>query len=382
VFGLAANGLPLHAAIEGFVETFDGAGDYASVDGVYHGFDNPAWHVEGDGDIVDGGYLFRNRSEPGTIESDGVGRIVTGRGSFVNRVEIKSPDLGDLTIDHSVDSSGSIYLASNLNPDSRGRSTMSVGIVEQIELGNHSDEWRLLYFVDNEYDGIWVPRGPHVILEIRYDDLTSTLFYSYDNDLGDDVPATEIGPFHLSGSVNEQHVTELRIRAAGNARADGLLDYWSLLSVSDVPGDFNGNGILDAADIDQLNEEVRSNTNDSFYDLNADVLVNDLDRQIWVHDLKQTYFGDADLDGTFDSADLVQVLASGEYEDGVELNSTWLTGDSDGDSEFTSGDLVVALADGGYEAGAAAVPEPAGGMLVIVAAALAATTQRSKTRRA
>jgi hypothetical protein len=94
--------------------------------------------------------------------------------------------------------------------------------------------------------------------------------------------------------------------------------------------------------------------------------------------------GDADLNGSFDSTDLVQVLAFGEYEDGVELNSTWLTGDWDGDGDFTSGDLVVALADGGYEAGAAAVPEPASAMLAMASAALVPMCRRrhSKTHRA
>jgi hypothetical protein len=166
-------------------------------------------------------------------------------------------------------------------------------------------------------------------------------------------------------------------------KSDGVLDFLSVTPFSDVPGDFNGNGILDAADIDQLSEQVRSNANDPLYDLNADAFVNDLDRQVWVHDLKSTYFGDADLNGTFDSTDLVQVLASGEYEDGVALNSTWLTGDWDGDGDFTSGDLVVALSDGGYEAGAtAAVPEPTPVLTMTAAAVIGARRhRRSKTRR-
>jgi hypothetical protein len=79
-------------------------------------------------------------------------------------------------------------------------------------------------------------------------------------------------------------------------------------------------------------------------------------------------------------------LASGEYEDGVELNSTWLTGDWNGDGEFTSVDLVVALADGGYEKGedAAAVPEPVSVLFTTIAAALVAIRRRgcAKTRRA
>jgi hypothetical protein len=137
--------------------------------------------------------------------------------------------------------------------------------------------------------------------------------------------------------------------SSGFGKFDGLLDFLSVTPFSDIEGDFNGNGVLDAADIDQLSAESRVTTSDPLYDLNADSLVNDLDRQFWIHNLKQTYFGDADLNGTFDSTDLVQVLAFCEYEDEVELNSTWLTGDWDGDGEFTSGDLVVALADGGMK---------------------------------
>jgi hypothetical protein len=367
---LWASGGPVHAAIEGFVETFDGTGDYASVGGTFSGLDNPDWQIAGDGELVDGGYSFQNRSEPGgPTEGDVVSRPVIGQGSFVNRVEVKSPDLGDLTYNNSIDSSGAIYLHNNLNRDTRGRSAMFIGIAEDAaDEGDHVDEWRLIYFVDNEGDSEWVPRGPHVALEIRYDHPTSMFTYFYDNDLGDEVPGMEIGPFHLAGSVADQHTPELRIHATGEAHGDGLLEFWSMLPISDLTGDFNGNGVLDATDIDQFSEQVRAGTSDLLYDLNADSVVDDADRQVWVHDLKQSYFGDADLNGTFDSTDLVQLLSFGEYEDEVAMNSTWLTGDCDGDGEFTSGDLVVALADGGYEAGprAAVVAEPVGHVLALV----------------
>jgi hypothetical protein len=83
---------------------------------------------------------------------------------------------------------------------------------------------------------------------------------------------------------------------------------------------------------------------------------------MWVTDLKSTYFGDANLDGEFDSGDLVEVFRAGHYEDGVERNSGWSTGDWNGDQEFDSGDFVKAFTGGGYERGprpaAAAVPEP------------------------
>ncbi len=61
-------------------------------------------------------------------------------------------------------------------------------------------------------------------------------------------------------------------------------------------GDFDSNLLLDAADIDLLSEQVRDGTNDPAFDLNADTLVDHLDRSIWVGQLFGTFVGDADLD--------------------------------------------------------------------------------------
>lgn len=59
--------------------------------------------------------------------------------------------------------------------------------------------------------------------------------------------------------------------------------------------------------------------------------------------------GDANLDGNFDSADLIQIFQSGQYEDEVVENSTWETGDFDGDLEFTTSDLILAFQEGIYK---------------------------------
>jgi hypothetical protein len=137
-----------------------------------------------------------------------------------------------------------------------------------------------------------------------------------------------------------------------------------------VRGDFNEDLTVDAADIDELSGALRTGTTNLKYDITLDNEVSELDRQYWVKDEEYTYFGDADLNGLFDSTDLVQVLAAGEYEDAVAGNSGWASGDFDGDGDFTSSDLVTALADGGYEQGpraaASAVPEPSGVILLIV----------------
>ncbi|MDG2385231.1 MAG: hypothetical protein P8N76_26405 [Pirellulaceae bacterium] len=129
-----------------------------------------------------------------------------------------------------------------------------------------------------------------------------------------------------------------------------------------VPGDFNGDGNLDAADIDELSTVARNGSNEPRFDLNDDSRVDAADRQVWVEQLKNTYFGDANLDGLFNTSDLVAVFSAGEYEDPEARNSTWAEGDFNGDSEFNTGDLVTAFAGGGFEMGprgpAAAVPEP------------------------
>ena len=63
--------------------------------------------------------------------------------------------------------------------------------------------------------------------------------------------------------------------------------------------------------------------------------------------------GDADLDGRFNSQDIVQVLQRGEYEDTVAGNSTWIDGDWNQDGECNRSDLVLALQQGTYEIEAA-----------------------------
>ncbi len=135
-----------------------------------------------------------------------------------------------------------------------------------------------------------------------------------------------------------------------------------------LEGDFNGDGVLDASDIDALSAEVRGGMNPPLYDVTGDNLVNDDDRDRWVNELKFTYFGDADLNGEFGSADMVQVFQRGQFEDGIPLNSGWADGDWNGDGDFDSADFVTAFQQGGYEMGprmaVQAVPEPAGWMLL------------------
>lgn len=149
-----------------------------------------------------------------------------------------------------------------------------------------------------------------------------------------------------------------------------------------ITGDFNSNGTLDAGDIDILSAQVRSGANLPAYDLTADSLVNKADREQWVNGLRHTYFGDANLDGEFNSADFVYVFTAGKYEDAIAGNAGWAEGDWDGNADFESGDFVLAFASGGYETGprpgVSAVPEPASlsGWLALALACLAGSLRR------
>ena len=74
------------------------------------------------------------------------------------------------------------------------------------------------------------------------------------------------------------------------------------------------------------------------FDLNQDQLIDQLDLDRWVA-INQTFYGDANLDGEFNTTDIVDIFVAGQYEDEFEGNSTWATGDWNGDGEFTSFDF-------------------------------------------
>lgn len=133
-------------------------------------------------------------------------------------------------------------------------------------------------------------------------------------------------------------------------------------------GDFNQNNELDIEDIDLLTEQSASGNNNGEYDISGDNQVDVDDIVQWVKDEKNTWIGDANLDGEFNSSDLVQVIGSGTYESQF-LPGVWSTGDFNGDGRTNSSDLVMAIGDGGYENGpraaVAAVPEPSSVLLLL-----------------
>ncbi|MCA9200754.1 MAG: hypothetical protein KDA87_24615, partial [Planctomycetales bacterium] len=107
-----------------------------------------------------------------------------------------------------------------------------------------------------------------------------------------------------------------------------------------MTGDFDEDGDIDATDIDILAAAIRDFDIDPKFDLNLDDRLDLRDFVFMIKRVLLTDFGDANLDGRFDSKDLIAVFQAGEYEDGIDGNSGWAEGDWSGDGDFDTQDLV------------------------------------------
>jgi hypothetical protein len=109
--------------------------------------------------------------------------------------------------------------------------------------------------------------------------------------------------------------------------------------------DGTGDGIIDDHDLDVLCAAIGSNRRD--LDFTNDGRIDSADHRYLVQTVLGTTRGDANLDGVFDSGDLVAIFQQGKYE--TNDAAGWASGDWNCDGRFSSEDLVAAFEDGGYE---------------------------------
>jgi len=119
-------------------------------------------------------------------------------------------------------------------------------------------------------------------------------------------------------------------------------------NATSLVGDWNNDGRTDGADLALLCTAVKQGSQDLRWDLDGNARVDLQDVRTMVRDILRSTPGDSNLDGIFDSRDLVQVFAAGLYEDAIAGNANWDTGDWNCDGDFTSADLVEAFANGSY----------------------------------
>ncbi len=141
------------------------------------------------------------------------------------------------------------------------------------------------------------------------------------------------------------------VRFSGHAAA-GYDFVATPIGISSASGDVSDDRVVDAMDIDLVAAAIRDDLQDSRFDLTRDGSIDDADRRYLIETIFDTSAGDSNLDGRFDSGDLVSVFQAGKYEDGVPGNAGWAEGDWNGDGDFDSGDLVSAFQAGKYVAAA------------------------------
>ena len=197
----------------------------------------------------------------------------------------------------------------------------------------------------------------------------------------------------VGANLKNSHLTEVDDLASAKFDASTIFNQWTVFPAGFDPiaagltldesakGDLDADNLFDVDDIDLLAQKIidpedfvgfGSLLPDEAFDLNGDRLLNQGDHRIWVKELKGTYFGDANLDGQFNSPDLTTVLKAAKY--GLDVDTNWAEGDWTGDGRFDAHDITLALQDGGYNRGAlaavGAVPEPSAMVLLAVGAML------------
>ena len=135
---------------------------------------------------------------------------------------------------------------------------------------------------------------------------------------------------------------------------------------SSLPGDFNGDQVVDDADIDILFTAITAGSEDLQFDLDSSNAVTSADATFLVESILGTRFGDTDLDRDVDLTDY-NTLATHFNPSGTDAPYWWQDGNVDGDDDIDLSDynsLVTNFNPLGF--GATAVPEPAAFCLFVV----------------
>ena len=140
--------------------------------------------------------------------------------------------------------------------------------------------------------------------------------------------------------------------------------------IGNDPCDFDGSGSLDIADVEILTAAIAAGDMDAKFDVNGDGIVSAADQKFFVEDASKmnSYLGDGNLDGEFNTNDLVGFFQAGKFETGSA--ATFAQGDHNADGMFNTSDLVSMFQSGGFEKGpkaaVAAVPEPSSLVLALL----------------
>lgn len=109
-----------------------------------------------------------------------------------------------------------------------------------------------------------------------------------------------------------------------------------------VPWDVDGDAMVDQRDFWAFDYAMK-NSPTSFFDLNNDQRVDVRDETLWLSGSSVFAAGDVNLDGVFDTADLISLGQAAS-----DQPANWFSGDFDGDGAYTTSDLILAMQGGLY----------------------------------
>ena len=121
-------------------------------------------------------------------------------------------------------------------------------------------------------------------------------------------------------------------------------ELWSLpLASESLPGDVNGDGTVNAADIDLVFAAVRGQSTDSAFDLNGDSAIDGADPLHLITEILQTVPGDANLDRRIDVQDFLALSRNFNQQD-----AGWERGDFNGDGTVGINDFLALSRNFGF----------------------------------
>jgi hypothetical protein len=154
---------------------------------------------------------------------------------------------------------------------------------------------------------------------------------------------TNDGTINVSYAANTSTSRTATIRITATGSTNTSIDVTIVqAATASTPGDFNGDGKINAKDIDLLSAAINSHsTNYDTYDLTNDDTVNSADMDVLVKDILKTYYGDADLNGSVGVSDLSVLAAYYNTASGA----SWANGDFDGNGAVGVSDLSILAAN-------------------------------------
>lgn len=354
----------------------------------YDGAGNGTLVVRGSGSEFDGAaseeMVIGNNGSTGLLSIEDGGSVDAGEELQIGtngRVQMSGPETSTLTVTRLRDSLGNFeQLGGTLNAEvfdgdlNQNGGVLKVGSVRTSERGT------------TRINGDYNQNGGALSLELEStlsaDSLEVSGTATLNGTLKIDLLASESSTYPVEGDsftiISAGELLEIPFSSTDLPQLRGGLsfevDYDLIadevtLNVVGKLGDLDGDGDVNAVDIDLLAEAALDGSNAPLYDLNGDGVATfemnateASDSDILIHTILGTEYGDANLDGQVNALDTSLLIAN------LGVESTWNNADFNGDGFSNALDTSILIQNLGFNAqnpmAAASVPEPAAPLAV------------------